>query len=240
MREVVVTGGGTGIGLATAAAFVAGGDRVHIVGRRAAVLQATAERIGAVAVAGDLSTPAGAASVAASLPRTVDVLINNAGGNSDFDRSSTNTDPLVSTADSWSANWTSNVLPAVLITTALTERFSDDARLVNVGSIAAPQGSGSYGAAKAALASWTVGLAHDLGPRRITANLVAPGLVEDTEFFRGRLTEERRARLIGATATRRAGRPDDIAAVITFLASPGARHLTGQVIHVNGGAHSGG
>lgn len=137
------------------------------------------------------------------------------------------------------ANWTSNVLTAVLITTALTERFRDGGRILNFGSIAAPQGSGSYGAAKAALESWTVGLAREVGPRGITANVIAPGLIEHTEFFRGQSSEQRRSRLIAATATGRAGVPDDIAGVAGFLASPGSRHLTGQVIHVNGGAYAG-
>lgn len=239
MREVVVTGGGTGIGRAAAAAFIAAGDRVHIVGRRADVLHSTATEIGAVAVTGDLGTAQGAAAVAERLPGSVDVLVNNAGGNTGFDSVDPDPDPLVATADAWQANWTANVLTAVLITTALTERLSPDARVVTIGSIAASQGSGSYGAAKAALESWTVGLAGELGSRGITANLVAPGLVEETEFFRGRLTDERRTRLVGATAIHRAGTPGDIAAVISFLASPQARHVTGQVLHVNGGAYSG-
>ena len=239
MREVVVTGGGTGIGRAATATFIAAGDRVHIVGRRADVLQATADQLGAIAVVGDLGTPHGAAAVAAGLPSSIDVLVNNAGGNTGFDSITADPDPLVATAAAWQANWTTNVLTAVLITTALTDRLSQNARVVTIGSIAAAQGSGSYGAAKAALESWTVGLAGELGPRGITANLVAPGLVTETEFFRGRLSDERRNRLVGATATRRSGTPDDIASVISFLASPQARHVTGQVLHVNGGAHFG-
>lgn len=238
-RQVVVTGGGTGIGRAVAEWFVTAGDAVYIVGRREAVLRATAGDIGATAVVGDLGSPQGVAAVESALPGSVDVLVNNAGGNTDFDFSDAATDPLTNTADSWQANWIANVLTAVLTTTALTYRFADDARIVNIGSIAAPQGSGSYGAAKAALESWTVGLARELGPRGITANLVAPGLVQGTEFFRGQLTDKRRAGLVEATATKRAGVPADIAAVIGFLASAEARHVSAQVLHVNGGAYSG-
>ena len=66
--------------------------------------------------------------------------------------------------------------------------------------------------------------------------MIAPGYIERTDFFRGRLTDQRRADLITATATGRPGTPKDIAGTAAFLASPAARHITGQVIAVNGGA----
>jgi NAD(P)-dependent dehydrogenase (short-subunit alcohol dehydrogenase family) len=61
---------------------------------------------------------------------------------------------------------------------------------------------------------------------------------EGTEFFRGGMTDQRRSALIGQTANGRAGTAEDIAATVLFLASPGASHITGQTIHVNGGALS--
>jgi 3-oxoacyl-[acyl-carrier protein] reductase len=109
--------------------------------------------------------------------------------------------------------------------------------VVQIGSIAADQGADSYGASKAGLAAWNLSLAAQLGPRGITANVVSPGYVSETEFFRDQLSEERRSALIAATATGRAGTPEDIVGAVAFLASPGARHLTGQVLNVNGGAH---
>lgn len=78
-----------------------------------------------------------------------------------------------------------------------------------------------------------------LGPRGITANVVSPGLTLGSEFFRDRLTEERAQRLIAETRTKRAGTTADVAATVAFLASPAAGHITGQVIHVNGGAYLG-
>jgi 3-oxoacyl-[acyl-carrier protein] reductase len=88
------------------------------------------------------------------------------------------------------------------------------------------------------LHAWTAGLSATVGPRGLTANLVSPGYIEATEFFQGRLTDQRREALIAATHTGRAGIPDDVAATVEFLASPGARHITGQTVHVNGGAHT--
>ena len=88
-----------------------------------------------------------------------------------------------------------------------------------------------------ASSAWSA-LAHDVGADQITANVIAPGFIDDTEFFRGRMTDDRRQTLIAQTATGRGGAPADIAATALFLASPGAMHITGQVIHVNGGALS--
>jgi len=108
-----------------------------------------------------------------------------------------------------------------------------------IGSIAARRGAGSYGAAKAAVEAWTADIASELGPRGITTNVVSPGLTLGSEFFRGRLTDARTDRLVAETRNGRPGTASDVAAAVTFLASPEAGHITGQVIHVNGGAYLG-
>jgi len=86
--------------------------------------------------------------------------------------------------------------------------------------------------------AWTAGLSAEVGGQGLTANVISPGYIAETDFFRGRLTEERKARLIQATHDGRAGQPGDIAETAYFLASAGARHITGQTLHVNGGAHT--
>ncbi len=87
--------------------------------------------------------------------------------------------------------------------------------------------------------AWNADLARELGPRRITANVVSPGLTLGSEFFRDSLTEARRQRLVDETHTGRPGTTADVAATVMFLASQAAGHLTGQVIHVNGDAYLG-
>jgi 3-oxoacyl-[acyl-carrier protein] reductase len=233
-RTILVTGGGTGIGLAVAGRFAAEGDTVIITGRRAEPLAKAAADIGGTAVVCDAADPAQWAAAKAELPDHIDVLVNNAGGNTDFDADQP-TD-LVGVEQAWQRNLAANLLSAVLTTHAVDDRLAEGGAVVHLGSIAADKGAGSYGAAKAALASWNVDLAGTLGPRGITSNVVSPGYVGDTEFFRGRLTGGRRDTLIGQTNTGRAGKPEDIAGVVYFLASAAARHVTGQVINVNGGA----
>ncbi|MGV0812522.1 SDR family oxidoreductase [Mycolicibacterium boenickei] len=234
MRTVVVTGGGTGIGREVAAQFAAEGCDVVITGRREDALQKAVDEIdGSVrAITMDGTDPEQTADAAREIG-AVDVLVNNAGGNTDFDRDEPLT--LGDVADAWRRNVESNLMTAVLMTTALLPAMPSGSAVITIGSIAADKGAGSYGAAKAAVASWNVDLARQIGGRGITANIVSPGYIADTEFFRDKLTDVRKDSLIDAAMTKRAGAPSDIAATVRFLASPGARQITGQVIAVNGG-----
>jgi 3-oxoacyl-[acyl-carrier protein] reductase len=243
-RIVLVTGGGNGLGRAVAARFLADGDTVFITGRNAGRVADTAAEIGAKPIPADASDPAQVARMAAELGDDLDVLVNMAGGNTDFTAADTAGPAggpiaeLERMAAVWRANLDANLLSAVLTTTAVLGRLRAGGSIINVGSIGAEYASTSYGAAKAALAAWTAGLSAEVGGQGLTANVISPGYIAETDFFRGRLTEERKARLIEATHDGRAGQPGDIAETAYFLASAGARHITGQTLHVNGGAHT--
>jgi len=239
MRQVVVTGGGTGIGKAVAAAFARAGDQVVITGRRPEPLaRAVADLGGNVrAVPFDAADPGQVAHALAEMPDIINVLVNAAGGNTDIGAP----DPanLEELAAAWRANLDSNLISSVLVTTAVRDRMAQGGAIINFSSIAAHRaGAGSYAAAKAAVEAWNMTLAFEVGADRITANVIAPGFIDGTEFFRGRMTDERRAALAAQTANGRAGTVQDIAATALFLASPAASHITAQTIHVNGGALS--
>ncbi|GGJ25389.1 SDR family NAD(P)-dependent oxidoreductase [Streptomyces brasiliensis] len=243
-RNIVISGGGTGIGRAAAQVFAGDGDRVLLLGRRAEVLE-KAGVSGALTYAADLSDPADVRGVARFVAQefgTVDVLVHGAGGNGILEAPSGSDDPLDVVAHQWTVNFRINTLTAALLTEALKQRLAEPGgRVLFISSIAAFRGSGSgaYAAAKAALHPYAHDLARELGPRGITVNVVAPGYIEDTEFFGDTMDEARRERLVAETPTGRAGQPGDVAATLHWLASPVAGHITSQVIQVNGGAERG-
>ncbi|MEU4345580.1 SDR family oxidoreductase [Nocardia sp. NPDC023852] len=237
-RIVLVTGGGNGLGKAVAARFRAGGDTVIITGRNADRLAGTAAEIDARPITCDATDPQQVARMADELGPELDVVVNMAGGNTDFYQSGGQGTQLDEVLAAWRANLDANLLSAVLTTTAVLEKLRPGGSIINIGSIGAEYAATSYGAAKAALAAWTAGLSSQVGPKALTANLIAPGYIAETDFFHGNLSEQRRVALIEATHNGRAGHPSDIAETTYFLSSDGARHITGQTLHVNGGAHT--
>ena len=111
-------------------------------------------------------------------------------------------------------------------------------RIISIASVVGASGNpgqANYCAAKAGIMGFTRSLAQEVGSRSITVNTVAPGFI-DTDMTRA-LTEEQRAGLMQKIPLERLGAPEDIAATVLFLASPGAGYITGETIHVNGGMY---
>jgi 3-oxoacyl-[acyl-carrier protein] reductase len=232
-RTVLVTGGTSGIGRAVAARFAADGARVVVTGRHADTVARAAGEIGGQGIVCDATDPAQVAALAARVGAP-DVLVNAAGGLPE--PPSGGDSAIADLLAQWQSSLARNLLTAVLTTGAVADRLGPGSAVISLGSIGAERRGGSYGAAKAALAAWNASLSAGLGPRGVTCNVISAGYIAGTRFFGGPLPAERHRSLIEETHDKRAGTVDDIAETAFFLASPGARHITGQTLHVNGGA----
>jgi 3-oxoacyl-[acyl-carrier protein] reductase len=247
-RTAIVTGGARGIGAAIAARLAADGLAVGVLDVDEAGAKNTAglitDRGGhAVAVRADVSDAVSVQSavglVASELGPPV-VVVNNAGVTRD------NLIFKMTEAD-WDTVMSVHLRGAFLVTQA-TQRHMVDAgfgRVVNLSSTSAlgNRGQVNYSAAKAGLQGFTKTLAIELGKFGITANSVAPGFIE-TEMTRltaermGISFEEFTRRQLDKIPVGRAGQPQDIAHVVSFLVSEGAGFVSGQVIYAAGGPRS--
>jgi 3-oxoacyl-[acyl-carrier protein] reductase len=232
-RTVLVTGGTSGIGRAIAQRFAADQAEVFITGRNPDTVEQVAKEIGAHGVVCDATSTEQVGALAAQLG-DLGVLINAAGGLPE--PASGDPSTLEAQLAQWHSSLAQNLLTAVLTTVAIQDKLTSSSCVIHIGSIGAERRGGSYGAAKAALAAWNASLSAELAPKGVTCNVISAGFVADTNFFRGQLAEERHRALVEETHNKRPGTVDDIAQTAFFLASPGGRHITGQTIHVNGGA----
>jgi len=241
-RVALITGGGGDIGAAIARALAAEGSIVLIADRdnAAAAHVATALRAGgARAEAMTLDVGDGAA-VAAAFARfdtaqhPLDILVNCAGLLSTglvADLPATEWDRVARVNVSGLLHCAKAAMP-----TMMARRRG---RIINIASVSAMRGGGSvgntlYGAAKAAVAALTMGLARELGPCGITVNAVAPAIA-DTPMTHAALTEDARKRILARIPLGRLAAPSDIASLVTYLASEAAGFITGAVIPVDGG-----
>jgi 3-oxoacyl-[acyl-carrier protein] reductase len=239
-RTAVISGGGTGIGLAIAEALLADGCHVMLLGRRQPVLEAATDslrQLGPVEFqAVDLTDPdattSAMATVTERLGGTVDVVVGNAGRPAARPQQSPG-----SVRDAWIDAFEGNTMTTVLLVEALRPYLSRTGRLIFISSAAATgPGGGAYGAAKAALHGWMYDLAVELGPAGVTCNVVSPGFIDNTELFGDRLTDERRASFVARTLVKRGGLPSDVADCVRWLAAAETGYVTAQVIGVDGGA----
>jgi len=236
-KRALVTGASGGIGRAIAGALAAQGAEVALSGTRRSRLEETAASIDGKThiLPCELSDPA---AVEALVPAAdaamggIDILVNNAGMTAD--------NLIVRMKDSeWEAVIAVNLTAAFRLTRAvlkgmLRRRWG---RVISISSVVAVDGNpgqANYAASKAGLIGMTKALAKEVATRGITVNTIAPGFI--TSAMTEALTDAQRASILADIPMDRLGEPSEIAAGAVFLSSDEAAYVTGQTLHINGGA----
>jgi 7-alpha-hydroxysteroid dehydrogenase len=242
-KVAVVTGGGRGIGAATAVALAEAGADVVISARTEADLNEIADQVDragrkARVVVADLSDPSAAAALADAAVEAfgrLDIVVNNVGG--------TYPRPLLdTTAGFLERAFRFNVSTAHALTVASVPAMlaAGGGAIVNISSVmgrVSGRGFAAYGTAKAGLAHYSRLAAADLAPR-IRVNAIAVGSVATSALELVLGNDQMRIAMEDATPLHRIGDPNDIAAAVVYLASPAGSFITGKVLEVDGGLQS--
>jgi 3-oxoacyl-[acyl-carrier protein] reductase len=231
-KRAFVTGGGRGIGRATAVMLARAGAKVAV-GYRSRKPPADAHVV--AAVRGDLGTPTGATKAVAEALRALgglDILVINHGVWPSDDV------PVAKMTDEqWESTRRANLDAVIYVCRAAIPHITDGGTIVLVGSTAGQRGEAfhtDYAATKGAVIAITKSLAVELAPK-ITINCVAPGWV-DTEMSAKPYAGAGRAAIEKTIPLGRVASAEDVAGPILFLCSPLARHMTGEILNVNGGS----
>jgi NAD(P)-dependent dehydrogenase (short-subunit alcohol dehydrogenase family) len=241
-KTAIVTGGTSGIGLATAQRFASEGAHVFITGRRKDTLDAAVAAIGpnATGVHGDVADLADLDRLyeaVAQQPRRIDVVFANAGGGEFATLEQV-------TEQHFDATFGTNVKGMLFTVQKALPLMNDGASIILAGSTAASVGNesfGVYGASKAAVRSFARTWANELKGRSIRVNTISPGTI-DTPGIDGLAPDLEQAGQLKAFLTSkiplaRIGQPEDVAAAALFLASDESTFITGIELFVDGGAN---
>jgi NAD(P)-dependent dehydrogenase (short-subunit alcohol dehydrogenase family) len=239
-KVVVVTGGTSGIGLATAKAFAAEGASVFVTGRRQDALDAAVKQIGgrATGVQGDMAKLADIDRLYDAVQQShaqIDVIFANAGGGTML--------PLGAiTEEQFDTTFDTNVKGTLFTVQKALPLLKDGASIVLTGSTAGASGTPAfsvYGASKAAVRNFARNWILDLKDRRIRVNVVSPGPTEtaglNEVFGGGDQAQGIKDFLAGQIPAGRVGQPDEIAKAVLFLASEDASFVNGVELFVDGG-----
>lgn len=237
-KTALVTGASAGIGWAIATELALEGVKLAIVGRRKEKLQELAEKIKnsgghepSIIVQDALEDGAArkiADQALASLGQ-VDILVNNAGGSRPF---KLHTDESV-----WDEAITLNFTRHRQLTDCLIDQMMTNGwgRVINITGKSEPDGINGAFCAKAAIHSWAKGLSREVGKHGVTVNCIPPGRIMSDQIRRNYTPEYRAWQSEHEIPMGRYGEPEELAALVTFLASPLAQYITGTVIPVDGG-----
>jgi 3-oxoacyl-[acyl-carrier protein] reductase len=237
-RTAVVTGASSGIGRGIAMALAAEGVKLAIVARRVERLKEVAGDIreaggdDPVIVECDLMREDAPATIARSALAGlghVDILVKTAGGSRAFD--------LNTSEQQWNEALTLNFIRQRQIAHALLDQMIARkwGRIVNITGKSEPEGINGAFCAKAAVHSWAKGLSREVGKHGITVNCIPPGRIISEQILRNYSPEYRAWQSEHEIPVGEYGKPEDLAALVCFLASPVARYITGTVIPVDGG-----
>ncbi len=238
-RTALVTGASAGIGRGIALALAGEGVKLALTARRVDRLREVAAEITAaggpapVLVEQDMYAEDAAQRLASEAVKglgRVDILINNAGGSRSFK------DLHVSEAQ-WQEAMTLNFhrprqLADALIDQMIANRWG---RIINITGKSEPEHVNGAFCAKAGMHSWAKGLSRMVGQHGITVNCVPPGRIHSEQIYRNYTPEYRQWQCENEIPVGRYGEPEDMANLVTFLASPRASYITGAVIPVDGG-----
>jgi len=233
-RTALVTGASIGIGRGIALALAREGAKLAVVARRRELLERLQSDCGKKLAILEFDfmqeeAPAKIADAALAALGSVDILVNNAGGSRRF--------TLEASEEQWDEAMTLNFTRHRQLTHQLLAQMMSRkwGRIINITGKSEPEGINGAFSAKAAMHAWAKGLSREVGRHGITVNSIPPGRIESEQILRNysperRAKEEREEIPLGEY-----GKPEDIANLVCFLASPRARYITGTVIPVDGG-----